>query len=87
MVMILFQERIGNLSIVSPLTNMSYPKGENISLKSAVDKGSDINYTWNTDGETYNLEYPKVVYNNTGKATSGFRLFIYLYCYRCRCWG
>ena len=42
---------------------------------SAVDKGSDINYTWTTDGATYDVKNPKVLYNNTGKATNAFDFF------------
>ncbi|KAJ7340219.1 hypothetical protein OS493_002951 [Desmophyllum pertusum] len=60
------QERIENLRIVTPLTNVSYPTGQKVRLESARDKGSNMSYTWTTNGTTYNLENPEVVYSHTG---------------------
>ena len=59
-----------------PLTNISYPKGEKVRLESAVDKGSDMIHAWTTNGKTYDLETPEVVFDNTGKTTDEFFLFV-----------
>ena len=62
-----FQERIENLRIVTPFKNVSYAVGKKIRLESDRDKGSNMSYTWTTNGSVYKEENPEVVYNHIGK--------------------
>ncbi|KAL9957104.1 hypothetical protein ACROYT_G038703 [Oculina patagonica] len=60
------QERIENLRITSPFTNVSYATGQKIRLQSEWDKGSNMSFIWATNGTIYNKENPEVVYNHIG---------------------
>lgn len=64
-----FQVRIENLRIVTPFINVSYAVGQKIRLESATDKGSNMSFVWSTNGMSYNLENPEVVYPNIGEST------------------